>query len=394
MSYSQTLYHSIDEVPAADWRSLQNGDSDPLMEPGFIRAVEKSLAKSGKFWYVIYRDDQGKPVASACLCAFLVDITLLAEGWSRKVATFVGRVVPPLVTLKMLFCGLPISAGQSSLRFAPEADSAAVLGLLDKLLRKLAGQVWAHAIIFKEFDTEECMRLGALKDLGYLRADSPPMNHANPDYADFEDYVAKLPSRKRYPIRKAQKKFAQSGLRVVQMKGGEGADRIYTKEVHQLYENVLEKAAIKLERLTPEFFQEMARQMPDSTAFTYVYQGDKVVAFAASTFTKTVFHQMFVGVDHKLNPECDLYFNLFFNAVDFGLKLRVTEMAVGQTADAFKVQKLGCKPRERYFFVKGANPISHFIVRKGFNVLFPPRYGVLPKPADAEADEAPQQSPA
>src|SRR5439155_21508725 len=104
-------------------------------------------------------------------------------------------------------------------------------------------------------------------------------------------------------IRKSQKKFQPAGLRVVQVTGGEGADALYTDEVHKLYEAVLERAKVKLERLPAAFFRELARQMPDESAFTFIYDGDRVVAFAASMFTPGAFHQMFVGVNYELNPQ-------------------------------------------------------------------------------------------
>jgi predicted N-acyltransferase len=174
-------------------------------------------------------------------------------------------------------------------------------------------------------------------------------------------------------------------LRVVQLKGGDGVERIYTDEVHRLYENVLEKATVKLEKLPAEFFREMARQMPDASAFTFIYREDQVVAFAASAFTNSIYHQMFVGVDHELNPECDLYFNLFFHAIDYGLKLHVREMPVGQTADAFKEQKLGARHRPLYFYIKGSYWLSDLILRGAFNILFPPRYAVA-APVASSAD--------
>jgi len=81
------------------------------------------MSESGKFWHVLFRDETGKPAAAACLCLYKIDGTLLAEGFSKKVAAFVARLIPALVKFKLLFCGLPVSAGQSSLRFAPDAES-------------------------------------------------------------------------------------------------------------------------------------------------------------------------------------------------------------------------------------------------------------------------------
>lgn len=373
MSYSHTLYDTIDQVDLPAWNTLCHSAGDPFMDPRFIRAVEKSMAGDGRFWHVIFRDSDGNPAAAASVCSYRADATLLAEGFAGKVARLVGRIAPSLVKFNILFCGLPVSAGQSHLRFAPGVDTAAILRSLDEILGAIACREKVRAIVFKEFDDAECERLAALAELGYRRADSLPMNHTSPAFRDFDHFLSSLPSRKRYAIRKSQKKFQAAGLRVVQISGGNGAAAMYTDEVHKLYEAVLERAKVRLERLPPAFFRELAARMPDETAFTFIYDGDRVVAFAASMFTPAAFHQMFVGVNYELNPQVDLYFNLFFHALDYGFKQNAGDVIVGQSADTFKQRQLGGHSQPLHFFVKGADWLSRLVLRHGFNTLFPPR---------------------
>jgi predicted N-acyltransferase len=199
------------------------------------------------------------------------------------------------------------------------------------------------------------------------------MNHTRPDFANFEDFCENLKSRKRYPIRRSQKKFDGSNLRIVQRLGGDGVDELYTDDVHRLYEAVFERAEVRLEKLEPEVFRELARRLPDNSAFTFVYQDDRIVAFAASVFTDRVFHQMFVGVDYDLNPEVDLYFNLFFHAIDFAFRQNVADIFVGQSADTFKQRKLGCYQVPLSFYIRGVDRATAFVIRRGFKLFFPPR---------------------
>lgn len=371
-TYSYTLHDSIQDVSHDDWDHLRRPGGDPFMDPRLILAVEKSLGGSGRFWHVVFRDEANRPVATACLSTYRVDAGLLADGAAKVVVRAIGKLAPPLVHLNILFCGLCFSAGQSHLRFAPDADTKAILQELDRIAMRLAKQERARAIVFKEFDLDERRQVDELLECGYLLADSLPMNHAPTGPADFQSFYEGLKSSKRHPIRTSQKKFEKAGLRVVQMKGGDGADRIYTDDVHRLYEAVLERAKVRLERLPAEFFRELARRVPDQTAFTFIYEGDRVVAFAASVFGSGVFHQMFVGVDYALNPACDLYFNLFFHALDVGFKQQVQDIYVGQSADTFKQRKLGCHPVPLCFYVKGADRSASFVIRKFFKYLFPP----------------------
>jgi predicted N-acyltransferase len=282
---------------------------------------------------------------------------------------------------------LPVSAGQSHLRFAPGADTAAILRTLNEWLGKTARQVKAKCIVFKEFDTPEGVPLELLAELGYQRADSLPMNHAEPNFESFEDFLAHLKSSKRYTIRRSQKKFAKSGFRVVQMTGRNGVDQIYTDDVHKLYEAVLEKATVKFEKLPPAFFRELARQLPDESAYTFIYDGDRIVAFACSLFTTGVYHQMFVGVNYELNPQWDLYFNVFYNAVDYAYRQHVSDIYVGQSADTFKQRKLGCHPVPLFFYIKGVDWLTALIMRKAFHLLFPSRAAGSAEPEGGDESE-------
>lgn len=372
--YRMAIHRSIRDVPAADWNSLRRENRDPFTDPRFLEGIEIGMAPVSKFWHVVFYDEADRPAATASLCSYRVDGALLADGKVKRVAQTIGRVFPRLLEFNVMFCGLCYSAGQSNLRFAPGVDTGVILRQLDELLLALGREEKAKCIVFKEFKPSEKEALDGLLELGYQRADSLPMNHVEPIYRDFDDFLAKQKSSRRYPIRKSQKKFDAAGLRVVQKLGGEGAELLLTDEVYRLFENVFDKAKVKLEKVTAEVFREMARKLPENTAFTFVYDGDRIVAFAASVFTPAVYHQVFVGYDDELNPRCDLYFNLFFHAIDRAYRQNVGVIHVGQSADEFKHQKLGCHQRPLYFYVKGIDWATRHLLERFGKSMFPPRF--------------------
>ena len=73
------------------------------------------------------RDAQGRPMATACLSSFVIGGASLAQGTAGKILAILERIVPWAIRSKLILCGLPVSAGQSHIRFAPEADREAVL---------------------------------------------------------------------------------------------------------------------------------------------------------------------------------------------------------------------------------------------------------------------------
>jgi predicted N-acyltransferase len=370
--YHATVFSSIRDVDWDEWNQLRDLKRQPAMDPRFVLAVENSMTDA-RCRSVLIRDENRHLVAAACLCSIRIDGALLAEGRSRRVAAVISRIVPPLVHVRIVLCGLPVSIGASHLCFAPDADRAEALRALDQAVVEFAKKERAVCIVFKEFDAEESRALQPLEALGYRRAESLPMNCVAADYRTFDEYVARVNAMRRRNIIRSRKKFAAAGLRVEQRLGGEGIADLYTDEVHRLYEAVLARADVRFESLPAEFFRELARQLPQQTVFTLVYQQNRIVGFAASLFTEDLFEQMFVGLDYDLNPQCDLYFNLFFEALDGAFARGPREIYVGQTSDEFKHQKLSAYQFPLSIYVKGGNPVSRAVIKLAFHSFFPAR---------------------
>jgi predicted N-acyltransferase len=371
--YHSVVHRSIREADWDEWNRLRDSKSDPFLDPRYILAVENSMGSVCNFRHVLVRDEENRPAAIACLCSYTIDGGVLAEGDAKKVAAVVSRVAPILLRIRLLLCGLPVSSGSSHLRFAPHADRAAVLRHLNGVVNAFAREERSHCIVYKEFIPEECRELAPLEDLGYRRADSLPMNCVPTEYRSFDDYLSRIGSAKRRTIRKSREKFASFGFKVEHRLGGEGAAELYTDEVHKLYEAVLDRAAVRFESLPAEYFRELARQLPENTLFSFVSRDNRIVAFAATLMCEELFDQMFIGLDYSLNRECDLYFNIFFEALGAAFERGPRHIYVGQTSDDFKHQKLSTFQVPLSLYVKGVRWIARGLLASGFGWFFPPR---------------------
>jgi predicted N-acyltransferase len=366
---------SIAKRDLREWEPFAR-PGDAVMDPRFLAAVERSMGEEAQFWNVLFHGPAGQPAAAAVLSLFSIDgLLFVGEPWKKWVQSL-RRWFPPLLRVKALFCGLPVSTGQSHLRFAPGSDHQVILHLLDRLMTRVARAARTPFLVFKEFDEEEVSRCDELTALGYVRVDSLPMNYFPTRFRDFDHFVASVRSRYRNQIKHSQKKFAQSGLRVVHARGAEHLDALFTEDVYRLYLSVLERAEVKLECLPAEFFRELARQFPQEIAFTFVKQAERIVGFVCGLFHGDEYLNLFCGVDYGLNEKADLYFNLMFHDVDFALRSGVRSLHVGQTADDFK-SRMGCSTQPRYFYVKVRDPLGASLLRVARPWLFPP---VVPAP--------------
>jgi predicted N-acyltransferase len=363
------------------------------MDPRFLRAVENSMGSEARFYNVVVRDAAGRPAAAAFLSLYSVDGMLLApERWKKAVARL-RTVWAGFLKVQVLFCGCPVSTGESHLRMTPDADPRAVLRHLDRLMMRIARSAGTQFLVFKEFGPEQTVQTDSLPALGYLRADSLPMNGFPARFRDFDHVCASFRSRYRNQVLRSRKKFKRSGLRVVHLRGREGASALYTDEVHRLYLAVLHRAEVKLERLPAEFFRELARQFPDAAAFTLIYQDQRIVAFMCGLFHQQAYLNLFCGFDYELNPATDLYFNLMYEDLDHALRQKVRSIHVGQTANDFK-SRLGCFLEPRCFYVKTRLSVLQPLLRAGRSRLFP---AALPLPEHhvfREEQETPERESA
>ncbi|HEX4146165.1 MAG TPA: GNAT family N-acetyltransferase [Pirellulales bacterium] len=382
------LYESSEAVPWDEWSDVCRTTPTWFLDPAFLSAVERTLPAQARIFHAIVRAPDSKPAACASLCLYPVDLLSLASPAIRDRAAWLQRLLPGLTQLRVLMCGLPFSAGQSHLAFAPGADRPRALEQLDLLLRQLARREKAKLIVFKEFAEEERVDMDGLLERGYVRGDSPPMYELEKPFTSFGDYTAALKAHYRTNIKRAQRKFAAAGCRFVRLSNLADMRRVYTPEVHRLYEAVVMNSETRLEVLSHEFFLELAGQLPGQLALTVVYREDRLIGFTWELVDGAVYHFLFMGLDYRQNAETDLYFNLVYEALDHAFQSGARVVHVGQTADAFK-SLLGCRGNRRYLYGRGVGPTFSWILRQASGLLFPPRPSLAPHDVfKAEASNA------
>ncbi len=377
MSQLAGLYESIDSVPLSDWDEGCRATPSCFLQPEFLRALERTLPSGARAYHAIIRGEDRAVAACASLCLYPVDLLSLASPAIRSRLGWARKLLPGLAEVKVLMCGLPFSAGQSNLAFAPHADRRHALEQLDLLLRQLARREGARIIVFKEFDQGELSDMDGLLRQGYFRGDSPAMYELEKSFADFGEYTSALKTHYRTNIKRAQRKFAGAGCRFERFTGLREIRQVYTPEVHRLYEAVAMNSKTRLEVLSHGFFLELARQLPEQLALSVAYRGDRLIGFTWELLDGDMYHFLFMGMDYSQCTETNLYFNLNYEALDHAFRSGARAIHVGQTADGFKTL-LGCSGNRRYIYCRGVGPTLSWLLRQASGLLFPPRFDLAP----------------
>jgi hypothetical protein len=371
--YHVRLVDTAADLPAVDWATGREIAGPVFMDPRFLAAVEHAFHGQARFLHALVYDGAQRPQAWASLCSFPVDVTTLAGPGVQSVLRGIRLALPRLGLVRTFFVGLPVSLGQSHLVISPGADAAGVIDALGEAVEAAAARERAWLVVWKEFDPAAAARLDPrLLARGYRRAESPVMHELDAHFPDFAGYCAALTSHYRNDVRRSERKFRASGLRVVHLRDADEIRRVYTADVHRLYEAVVARATVKLETLPAEFFRELTRRLPELVSLTAIYDGDRIVAFNWGMMDGRVHHFLFCGMDYSATRDADLYFNLMYHQLDDALRCGPERIEVGQTADMFKA-RLGCRATPRYFYVKGGRPAARAALAQSFRLVFPDR---------------------
>lgn len=370
MAYTYSIFDSIDQTPLDEWNMLYENSNDIFMDPRFIASVEHSMGDVARFWTMLIYDDLKRPVAAACIFLWSVDAATLSKSRIIKSVTLVRKWWRKFLFFKCLCVGLPVSSGQSHLRIREDADMKEVCRVIHDVLRKLSRQHHVKIVLLKEFDPRESERIEHLKQYGFIRGDSLPVNMFDPRFSDLNDYLSALRKRYRYQVKRSLCKTEKAGYESIEMLGSKVNDRIYTADVHRLYEAVLDRADIIFERNPVDFVREIIKRLGDQVIFTFVYDGDTVVAVQISLRTERVYYFMFIGINYKVSRESHLYFSTIYKHLDYVLQQGVEEIYIGQTADDFKM-RLGCYQVPRYIYIRGYGAIG--VLLKSVSKIFFPK---------------------
>jgi Acetyltransferase (GNAT) domain len=378
VAYSYRIFDSIEHVDLTEWQRIQvSSDGAIFTDPRFIAAVEASMNKVEKFWYIIIYDEDGTPVACTSASTMTVDITDLADPGFARIIRHTPLLSSRLRHWKLLIAGLPVGTGHNTLALTQRSASVRVLPVLDKVICDLATETRADAIAYKEFGERDLTWTAPLLDLGYYRIPTPPMHFFKPVFENFSQYCAALKSHYRQQINRSRRKLTDGGLDIVTLNDSEEILCAYTPEVHALYRQMASRATIKLEVLPIEFLHQLTLRLNGQVELLAIRKEGRIVAFGWNIHSQTSYYAMYGGLDYDLNREFDLYFNLVYAMLERALTRRVSTIEVGLGADAFKT-KVGCYSEPLYVFAKGRGPVMSFIVRALKHFLMAHKAGSAP----------------
>ncbi|MEO6907317.1 MAG: GNAT family N-acetyltransferase [Abditibacteriaceae bacterium] len=364
---------SIVEFEARDWDALVSLD-EPQLRWNFLRAVERSGLSDNAIYLAVRRSDpeffasQNTSALLGVAVIYRKDIDLLTLA-SPKLTRLAAKIrqgpLQRLLIVRALSCGPVINNCRSNFFIASDLSnnfSDRVVEVLLQQLKKIRGG--GLEVLF-EFRDETVTRCGkSFEQAGFIRGDSLPGTRLDIKWPDFDSYLAAM--RKVYR-RAVRDDFEAAQDLEIQI---ETNFSHLANEACTLYQNTLERASVVMERLTPEFFQELATLEQSRLVTLREKSSGKLVGIEVLLLTPDGVQDLYTGVDYTLNKRYNLYFNLVYPAIALACENGWAAISMGQTSYAFK-SRLGVASYPLHIFVRHRNPIICGVLKLCRRLIFP-----------------------
>ncbi|WP_051503934.1 GNAT family N-acetyltransferase [Sphingomonas jaspsi] len=333
------LAHGVKEIDAAQWAHLAGSD-DPLLSHRFLSILEDSDSVGeatgwGPLPVMVERDGRLIGAAPAYLKLHSQGEYVFDHGWADAWQRAGGDYYPKL-QVAVPFTPCP---GRRLL-----GDASAVLAALESVAvqNELSS---AHVTFLTDDEVADA------EARGWLVRHGIQFHWFNRDYADFDDFLAALSSRKRKAIRK-ERAAANADVEIVELRGAE----IKPADWDAMWRFYQHTGARKWGRpyLTRRWFDLVGEAMGDCTLMFLAMSDGEAVAGALNFVGSDTLYGRYWGATEDIPF---LHFELsYYRAIDFAVRHGLGTVQAGAQGE--------------HKLARGYEPVVtksiHFIPNRGF----------------------------
>lgn len=349
------VVETLGDVDRAAWSALFPGE---LEDYDYLTAVELS-GLGGFRWRYALVFEAGELVAAAP--GFITDYPLetTLDGKGRKLADIVLRRFPRLLTLQLGCLGSPC-AEKALIGVTPAASSERRAGYVRTLIdgfERAARREGCSLIGLKDVaEADRPAWASSVEALGYRAIDSMPVAHLPVDFADLDEYCARLSPATRKDMRRKLRV-----LRDVRIETRTDIDDVIDR-VMDLYADTRERAEAGLEVLTPDYFRGVLSRMPDRAFMVLYFAGPRLLAANLLLRDSQTLLDKYFCMDAVEGRRLNLYFISWFTNIRLCLEAGQTRYQAGQAAYGAKL-RLGARLSGATNYFRHRNPLLNAVLR-------------------------------
>ena len=379
--YTVGIVSDIKSISAL-WDSVAPKDNI-FLQSDFLSCLQENPAHHMGFRYALIFENE-RPVAVVYMQSYWIRMEdSINKDKNEKPNTILQRVAGKIRTFfvkkavfNVLICGNLLLTGKHGYAFVPgiEEEMAAeivqqTVDLTQSLLEKEQSKKF-HIQMFKDYPCKEKNApIGpVLKKASYHAFTiQPAMYMRMPErWKNFDDYLEEMQSKYRVRARRASKKGEELQKKALNLAEIESLN----EEIYSLYKGIASNVGFNAFTLHPQYFLNLKKNLGDKFQLIGLFLEGKLVAFFTCIFNGTELEAHFLGLDHDINREYQVYLNILYSIIDMAIYHRMQSINFARTALEIK-SSVGAVPCDLSIYLRHRNRLSGSVLKFVFEKLTP-----------------------
>lgn len=367
MSYTTRIFNYVEDIPHQVWDDFSAVHNVSFTKP-YLKAFEEFNAHKIQFFYIVI-SKAGIAVSIATLQ--VMEFDFMESDFTSNSSRCVERLSEWLSGLlkrnyvKIMICGNVFLSGEHGIYIKPTEDKKLVLEHIVKGINAIVNankylKKWVDIILLKDFITESLPITNNLKQYSYtsIQVDPNMVLYLNPEWKNFEDYLAAFKSKFRVKAKKAYK----TSEKLI------GKDFTYQdiiahkQALTALYTNVKNKASFTPESLNLATYSALKKAFGSNFVFKAYFLNEALVGFMSGVVNNKALDAHYVGINYELNKKYAIYSRMLYDYVAIGIERGVNEINFGRTAGEIK-STLGAVPQELTCYIRHKKTIANTLFK-------------------------------
>jgi len=374
MYYNFKIFNSTKELPE-EWNSII-GQHNIMLSEEYFRVLEESKPINMKYSFVGFFSDED--LIGGALFQYLnfIEHKSFQKG---EVLCSIRNFLAKQLSKDVMILGNNMLTGQNGFYFNTSKISNEKAITLLKEASKGVSNVFGKTslVIYKDYQKSFLKNFDKEKFKSFYRFSVQPNMILNikPEWKTFEDYSNNLSKKYRARLKSAKKKIDGIQKRELDIE----SIKKYRNEMNILYQNVAENAPFNTFFLKENHFESMKQNLQKNFKVFGYFFNETLIGFYTLILNNNDIDTYFLGYDKEIQKEKQIYLNMLFDMIEFGVSNQSKRIVFGRTALEIK-STVGAEPVEIFGLIKHNNKAINPFMEKIFKSLNPKVEWIQRKP--------------
>ncbi len=371
------IYKNTEELPK-EWDTLVAHNI--LLQFDYLKALQGAVPSTISLYFIgVFFDGILVGIAIAQRAELYAKDMFRGESRSKLKSIF-KDAISRFLKGNILVIGNLTHTGQHGIFYNKErisqSDFIAILfEAIDELKRfiKENKNKTIRAILFKDYFDNDSIHLQnelfKINKFYHVNVQPNMLLRIRPNWHTMSDYINDLNTKYKTRYKRAKKKLGkvqQSELTLENIQN-------QSSKLFQLYKNVSNNAAFNTFVLPENHFYSLKLGLRDGFRVFGYYFNDDLIGFYTLILNEDTIETYFLGYDQSHQYDNQLYLNMLYDMIGFGILNRFKTIVYARTAMEIK-SSVGAKSKEMSVYIKHTNGLVNALLQPIFSLMNPAQY--------------------